>query len=343
MDMRDQIVGDQPDDIFHKIASIIPGYHGYMDRERRRDADKLLRTQLAHKFAQQRDRLNRVQQTLLRTNRLENIAEVDRLAGLLQRFLDKLNTASYGYRGLFDPVKIESRDLDQLYAFDMALTSGVDQVSSAIDALEAAGSSAGQQEMPAAIDRLSSVLDDLNTRLSQRSDLLTSGDRLSDNDYRALVGGFNQPPPTPAQGQPGSFGAATGAATGTSGAGGAPTQSVGSNPGAGTSAGTPTTNIGVTPNKPPDPGLSSLIDDNQGFTGESSAVSMGSKGPGQMSVGGEAGTGIETASSPAAAPGAPGHDIVEGLDMASDMGSPVASDDMSGNLNTLGDQDQNKL
>jgi hypothetical protein len=106
MDMRDQIVGDQPDDIFHKIASIIPGYHGYMDRERRRDADKLLRTQLAHKYSQQRERLNRVQQTLLRTNHLENIAEVDRLAGLLQRFIDKLNTATYGYRGLFDPVKI---------------------------------------------------------------------------------------------------------------------------------------------------------------------------------------------------------------------------------------------
>jgi hypothetical protein len=201
--------------------------------------------------------------------------------------------------------------------------------------------------MPAAIDRLSSVLDDLNTRLSQRSDLLTSGDRLSDNDYRALVTGLNQPPTpaTPTGGEPGSIGAAAGTATGMGSAGGmgTPTQATGPAAGTGPSAGTPTTNIGVSPNKPPDPGLASLIDDNQGFTGESSAVSMGGKGAGQMPVGGQAGTGIETASSPAAAPGAPGHDIVEGLDMASDMGSPVASDDVSSNLNTLGDQDENKL
>src|SRR6266513_2351749 len=138
MDIRDRVMGDMPHGFLHKIAGIVPGFNGYMDRERRRDADKLLRTYLAHQYSAQRDRLTRVQQGLARSGQLTGISEVDRLVGVLQRFIDRLSTATYGYSGLFDPVKVEAQDLDQLYAFDMALTSGVDQVSSAIDAVEVA-------------------------------------------------------------------------------------------------------------------------------------------------------------------------------------------------------------
>src|SRR5687767_4144286 len=105
MDMRERMLEDKPDSFLHKIAGIVPGYHGYVDRERRRDADKLLRMQLARQFSAQRDRLNRVQQTMLRQNRMGEIGEIDRLVGILQRFIDRLSTATYGYRGLFDPVK----------------------------------------------------------------------------------------------------------------------------------------------------------------------------------------------------------------------------------------------
>src|SRR5437868_7810883 len=101
MDIKDRVMGDQPNSIFHKIARIIPGYKGYMDRERRRDADKLLRTHLAKQYSEQRDRLNRIQQGLARAHRFDQIAEVDRLVGVFQRFIDRLNTATYGYTGLF--------------------------------------------------------------------------------------------------------------------------------------------------------------------------------------------------------------------------------------------------
>ena len=37
-DARDRIVNAQPRDFLHRIASIVPGYEGYVDKERRRDA-----------------------------------------------------------------------------------------------------------------------------------------------------------------------------------------------------------------------------------------------------------------------------------------------------------------
>src|SRR5690348_3347600 len=110
MDIRDRVMADQPNDFLHKIAGIVPGYKGYVDKERRREADKLLRTELARHYTAQRDRLNRVQQTIVRDRQFTYISEVDRIVGIFQRFIDRLTVATYGYTGLFDPVKMDAAD-----------------------------------------------------------------------------------------------------------------------------------------------------------------------------------------------------------------------------------------
>lgn len=194
MDIHDRVMGDKPDSFLHKIAGIIPGFKGYMERERRRDADKLLRTYLASQYSNGRARLTRVQQGMVRGRNLDYIAEVDRVAGVLQRFIDRLNTATYGYTGLFDPVKIEEGDLDQLYAFDMSLTAGVDQVSGAISALESAvaDTTSEKNEVPGAISKLSALADELNLRLNQRQDFISTGRGLAQDEYNSMMGGLNQ-------------------------------------------------------------------------------------------------------------------------------------------------------
>jgi hypothetical protein len=73
---------------------------------------------------------------------------------------------------------------------------------------------------------------------------------------------------------------------------------------------------------PSTPGISSMTEGNQGFAGMPSDETMGGDRTGVMPTGGEAGTGIETASSPAAAPGAPGEDIVEGLRAQNNLDIP---------------------
>lgn len=203
MDIRDRVMGDKPDSFLHKIAGIIPGFKGYMERERRRDADKLLRTYLASQYSTNRARLTRVQQGMVRSGNLDSIAEVDRVAGVLQRFIDRLNTATYGYTGLFDPVKIEETDLDQLYAFDMALTSGVDQISSDITALESAASDTAEKGgVSDSLNKLSASVDELNLRLNQRQDFLSTGRGLPQDEYNSMVNTLNQanayPSATPA-------------------------------------------------------------------------------------------------------------------------------------------------
>jgi hypothetical protein len=90
----------------------------------------------------------------------------------------------------------------------------------------------------------------------------------------------------------------------------------------GDETGVPTTSLGTGVGASPPPGLSSITEGNQSFSEQPSEVAMGDSGPGEIPMGGTAGSGIETASSPAAAPGAPGGDIVEGLDLANNLGTP---------------------
>ena len=359
MDIKQRVMDDAPNSWLHKIARIVPGFKGYMDRERRRDADKLLRTHLARQFSAQRDRLNRAQQSLLRARRMDAIGEVDRLSGVLQRLIDRIERATYGYSGMFDPVKIEAEDLDQLYAFDMALASGVDQVGAAIDALE----DGEGLELDTAVKRLSDLLDDLNERMNQRSELLTSGKRLPSDEYQSLLDRLEPVPPY--EPKSGDLSAPTGGMSGTSG--GAPrmggmgvgsSTAGGSQPGssagmgtsnapnmgmAGTSGsiggdmarvsdmgsgegdtnendmGTPTVNLGGGTGAALEPGLSSLSEGNQSMHPMGRGDRMSDPTDGPLPIDDSAGGGVQSASSPAGAPGTPGHDVVDGLQMERNM------------------------
>jgi hypothetical protein len=128
------------------LAKKIPGYKGYKDKELRREADKLLRTQIAGKLDDQRRELSEVQNQLVSQAQIEYLDDLERAVMKLQRLIDRIRTASYGYAGLFDAVKVKEDQLDALYEFDNKMfdfvgqiASDVDQVTSAIAAKEAIG------------------------------------------------------------------------------------------------------------------------------------------------------------------------------------------------------------
>ena len=84
-------------------------------------------------------------------------------------------------------------------------------------------------------------------------------------------------------------------------------------------AGVPTTSLGVAPYEQPGPGMSSIGDGDTSMAPMSASEGMSGISEGPIPTGGSAGTGTELASSPAVAPGAPGHDIVQGLGMANTL------------------------
>lgn len=157
------------------LAQIIPGYAGYQAKERRRDADKILRERLATQFDGQRDRLIRVTQQATTADLFQYLADLERANQQLQRLITRLRTAPRGYAGWFDAAQIQEADLDQLYKFDTSLAAGVDKLSIALDNLVVAIRS--NDAIPSQLAALSDVTAELNQRMDAREEFLALGKR----------------------------------------------------------------------------------------------------------------------------------------------------------------------
>jgi hypothetical protein len=149
-DFFGRVTGDQ--DPLKKLASYIPGFKGYIERENRRAADKLLRDTVARRFEELYKKLSALQTELISQGGIEFIDEMEKAALQLRTFTDKIRNATYGYSGFFDAVKINEAELAQIYTFDAAFFDQAEQIKNAIDNVEASlGNTDG---LPAAIRNL---------------------------------------------------------------------------------------------------------------------------------------------------------------------------------------------
>ena len=142
-------------DPFKKLASHIPGFSGYVERQTRRDADKLLRDTVARRFEEQWKRVSQLQSDLVSNGMIAYVDDMEKAALKLRTFIDKITTAPRGYSGLFDAVKINEEELESIYKFDAAFFDLADQVARAVDNVEQTISDEGG--LPAAIRNLTSL------------------------------------------------------------------------------------------------------------------------------------------------------------------------------------------
>lgn len=168
-DLFDQVTADQ--DPFKKLASKIPGFSGYIERQNRRAADKLLRESIGDKYEALWGRVGNLQQDLASAGEISYLDDLEKAATKLRTFIDKVRTASYGYSGFFDAVKVNEDELKKIYLFDLALLERIDEVGGAIDNVEA---SIGTDGLPAAIRHLVTMTRDLVTTFDSRGEVITA-------------------------------------------------------------------------------------------------------------------------------------------------------------------------
>lgn len=166
-DLVERVQGDQ--NKVERLVSRIPGYRGYKRKEQRREADKLLRLEVARRYEEQLRRLGEVQYTLSEKGQLALLASLERAASKLQLLIDRLRTAAYGYAGLFDALKVDEEVLDRLYDFDYAMLEGVEDLSASIDALDQA---VEEGDISARADDLLDRLTTLNNTFTRRQDVI---------------------------------------------------------------------------------------------------------------------------------------------------------------------------
>ena len=158
-------------DIFKKIASKIPGFKGYVERQNRRDSDKLLRDTIFRRFRELEGRVSDLQVEFINQGEIKHTDDLEKAALRLRTFADRVRTAPRGYSSLFEAVKINEAELAKFYEFDATLLDKTDEIGRAIDNVQA---SVGTDGLPAAIRNLQTVSKDCIKAYDRRQEVLTA-------------------------------------------------------------------------------------------------------------------------------------------------------------------------
>jgi hypothetical protein len=170
-DLFDKVTGQM--DFVKKLASHIPGFSGYVERQNRRAADKLLRESVADRFEELWKRTSNIQTDMVNEGMIELIDDMEQAAIQLRTFADKIRTATYGYAGFFDAVKIKEDELAQLYQFDLAFFEVAENIGRALDNIEA--SMGDEDGLKAAIRNLISLTREAVTTFDRRYEMINGG------------------------------------------------------------------------------------------------------------------------------------------------------------------------
>ena len=169
--MSDQIYGKVTADMdpFKKILSQIPGFGGYIERQARRDADKMLRDTVADRFEKIGGRISSIQRDLVSQGEVKFVDDLEAAAIKVRTFTDRIRRATRGYAGLFDAVKINQDELAGVYQYDAALLDLGTEADHAVDNVEM---SMGSDGFPAAIRNLVSVCQNAIDAFNKREQVL---------------------------------------------------------------------------------------------------------------------------------------------------------------------------
>ncbi|MCS7260885.1 MAG: hypothetical protein NZ765_08910 [Anaerolineae bacterium] len=153
-----------------RLAAKIPGYHGYKEKETRREADRLLRQHLVAQLDEGRRRLIELQRRMLDSGGLRILDDLDRALIKVQKLGDMIRTASYGYAGLFDAIKLKEEQLDALYQFDSQMLEKVEAIQQAVSALAAAQES--NADLRPAVEQVLTAAEEANVRWREREEAI---------------------------------------------------------------------------------------------------------------------------------------------------------------------------
>ncbi len=135
-DIREKVEEDRG--LIKKIQLKIPGYAGYRRREDIRNADILLRNQVADQVKKVRSDLEGVRDDLAAAGKYQGLQPVGNLIFLLQATEGRVRHAEGGYSGISANIRVEEPELDKLYEYDYSMLTALDQCAAVIPMIRSA-------------------------------------------------------------------------------------------------------------------------------------------------------------------------------------------------------------
>ena len=148
--------------ILERLGSKIPGFSGYLEREMRREVDKLQRDWLADQVDRARFAINGKIREWTRDGRLDALDRASSVEKALDRLANRIRHADYGSSGFFDAVKIGQAELDRIYEFDLTLTETIEYLALQVEQLP----ETADEQM---LDRLLAAVEGADKKFDERA------------------------------------------------------------------------------------------------------------------------------------------------------------------------------
>lgn len=151
------------------LASYIPGFTGYKAVEDRRIADKQLRAVIGERLAKVKARLDALTDSISRGGSMAGLALIDQSGRKLNRLVDRMRFADYGYAAVFDRVQLGEPELTRLYDYDAGIMSQLGVFDDAASGVEQAA--ADTDRLRAALAQLDALTSEFDRRFEARKHL----------------------------------------------------------------------------------------------------------------------------------------------------------------------------
>ena len=158
--------------ILEKIELLVPGFHGYKEKEMRRESDKLIRNQIYQKLSDAEAQAKDIYRSLVNQGANDTWDDTDHLLARLDRIMERVNHSEYGYAGFFDSTKVKEPDLDRMMGYDMQLLQMADNVTTSIQSLKDVLDNDRLQEAKGKVSEAMKVVDALENAYNGRKQII---------------------------------------------------------------------------------------------------------------------------------------------------------------------------
>ena len=112
---------DRKKNFFDKIASLIPGYKGYAERDGRRNCDGVLRDSITNCLLEVEKKIDSIMFEALSNKDKTKLRGLELIRKKVNTISSKIRYAPYGATAFFSDVKIKEDELEKIYMFDLEM------------------------------------------------------------------------------------------------------------------------------------------------------------------------------------------------------------------------------
>lgn len=158
---------------FESMLRYIPGFHGYLEKEYRRESDALARKWLSDRLEKSKSGLDDFMRACMDQGKIAELPQCERIRSRIDHLIGRFRSAPAGYSGMFDFVRVRENLLDDVYQTDVELMDQVDLL-----AKEMEGLAHKPDAVSSVVSDLLRKVDEVDTLFDKRGELLNG---LADN------------------------------------------------------------------------------------------------------------------------------------------------------------------